>query len=202
MSPDRYPFRQLRCDLARDIDAYLGFAAEYRVAELNWWRRLSALLMPSMLACLFYRISHWLYRGRWPRCATMVARLNLLLLRVSINPASCIGGGFYIAHPSTGIVFQGHAGTNFRMFAGCAVSAAPFSPFRCGEMTSAPVFGDDVVLGSKAFVVGGVRIGSGVRIGFNACVYFDVPDGAVIVSTHVRNRVVAPGAAGASSDNH
>lgn len=189
MRSERYRFSQLRADLVQDIEVYLGFASEYHAARMGWRRKLSALFMPSLLACLLYRLSHWLHSAGWRRLALAVARFNLLALRVSINPASRIGGGFYIAHPYTGIVFQGDAGRELKLFAGCGVSSAPFTPLHGGAMQNPPQFGDNVSLGSKAFVVGPVRVGSNVRIGFNAYVTRDVPDNAIVVSSHVRNHV-------------
>jgi serine O-acetyltransferase len=198
MRCEGYAFSHLRADLARDIDVYLRFAAEYHAARRNWRRSLSALCMPSLLACLLYRVSHWLYSCGWRRLAIAVARFNLLALRVSITPASRIGGGLYIPHPGTGIVFQGNAGRDLKLFAGCGASAAPFTPLHGGPMPDAPHFGDNVSLGAMSFVVGPVRVGSNVRIGFNAIIARDLPDNATIVSIQVRSRL-GPGASEAVS---
>ena len=186
-----YTFRQLRQDLNRDIDAYLGFAAEYNPRVNRRWRnRLSAFLVPSVQACWLYRLSHWLYSHGFLRLALMVAWMNLLLTHVSINPASSIGGGLYIPHPSASIVFQGVAGRDLKLFAGSAATAGHLYPFHGDSLSTAPQFGDNVSLGSKAFVAGPVTIGSNARIGFNAYVAQDVPAGAIVVARHVRNRVV------------
>lgn len=186
MTPS-YPWGRLRADLAEDLEAYLDFAAEYAADRRTFVKRLSALLTPSGLACLFHRLSHWAYARGLRRLALAIALLNLLLTRVSIAPASRIGGGLYIPHPSTGIVFQGTAGRNLRLFAGCAV-AAHATPLHGGALARAPHLGDDVSVGGKAFVAGAVRVGDGARIGFNAFVERDVPAGSVVVSAHVRNR--------------
>ena len=199
MRSECYGFSQLRADLARDIDVYLRFAAEYHVARRSWRRSLSALCMPSLLACVLYRVSHWLHSRGWCRLAVIAARFNLLVLRVSITPASRIGGGLYIPHPGTGIVFQGNAGRDLKLFAGCAASSAPFTPLHGGVMPDAPQFGDNVSLGAMSFVVGPVRVGSNVRIGFNASVARDLPDNTIVVSIHVRSRLAPGGAAAVSA---
>ena len=184
-----YRFAQLRKDVSADIDAYLGFAAEYHARERNWRGSLSAFFMPSVVACWIYRISHWFHSHGLQRTGLVLAGLNQFLTRVSISPASSIGGGLYIAHPASGIVFQGMAGTRLKLFAGCAVSAEPLTPLHRYAHVRCPYLGDNVSLGAKAFVCGPANIGSNVRIGFNAVISQDIPADSFVVSTHVRNRL-------------
>jgi serine O-acetyltransferase len=54
------------------------------------------------------------------------------------------------------------------------------------ERGLAPVLGDDVFVGAGARVLGGVRVGCRVRIGANAVVVADVPDGATVVGVPAR----------------
>ena len=185
-----YSFARLRSDLREDIDAYLDFAAEYAPDRRTLIKRLSALAMPSVLACLGYRLSHLAHCRGHRRLALVLAWLNLLVTRVSIAPASRIGGGLYIPHPATGIVFQGNAGRNLRLFAGSG-AAAEGVPLHAHDLRGAPQLGDDVALGAKAYVAGAVKIGSGARIGFNAFVDRDIPQGARVFGPHVRNRIAS-----------
>lgn len=46
----------------------------------------------------------------------------------------------------------------------------------------APVIGDNVLIGAGAKIIGHVRIGNGAKIGVNAVIVHDVPDGAVVVA--------------------
>lgn len=45
----------------------------------------------------------------------------------------------------------------------------------------APVIGDDVFIGAGAKLIGGIRIGNGVKIGAGCVVTEDIPDGATVV---------------------
>jgi serine O-acetyltransferase len=54
------------------------------------------------------------------------------------------------------------------------------------ERHKSPTLGDNVYIGAGAKVIGGVRIGSDVRIGANAVVTKDVPDGATVVGIPAR----------------
>lgn len=187
-----YPFSQLRADLRADVETYLDHAAEYAPDRRTFLKRLSGLLTPSGLACALFRLSHWAHAGRWPRLAMAIAWANLLLTHTSIAPASRVGGGLYIPHPSTGIVFQGEAGRNLRLFAGSGVAARE-TPLHGGAFGAWPRLGNDVSIGAKAYVVGPVQVGDGARIGFNALVDADVPPNARVVSAHIRNRGVPAG---------
>ncbi len=186
-----YPLRRFAADLRDDIEAYLEYASHYGSFKRTVWKRLSALLTPSVTACALYRVSRWFHARSWRRLAYATARLNLLLTRVSICPASRIGGGLYIPHPATSIVFQGAAGRNLCMFAGSGVSASGMHPLHGAALFGAPEIGDDVSLGSKSLVQGPVRIGAGVKIGINACITRDIPAGAVVIAKRRRSRVDA-----------
>jgi serine O-acetyltransferase len=54
------------------------------------------------------------------------------------------------------------------------------------EKGQSPVLGDDVYIGAGAKIIGAVRIGSQVKIGANAVVTRDVPDGATVVGIPAR----------------
>ncbi|MEW6676499.1 MAG: serine acetyltransferase [Pseudomonadota bacterium] len=179
----------LRALLAQDIDIYLRFASAYHDVPPGFKRRLGALLTPSLLACLLHRCAHGLHERGWRRLGLLVSLANLWLTRVSIHPASRIGGGLYIPHPGSSIVFQGHAGINLCLYSGAAVFAAPGTPLHHASPGAMPRLGDNVSLGSKACIRGPVTIGSEVKLGFNARVETDLPDGAVVFAARVRNRV-------------
>jgi serine O-acetyltransferase len=49
-----------------------------------------------------------------------------------------------------------------------------------------PVLEDDIFIGSGAKVIGGVRLGTGARVGANAVVLSDVPAGATAVGIPAR----------------
>ena len=187
-----YDLPTLARDLRADIETYLDFASEYESFQRTSFKRLSALLTPSVIACAVYRVSHWLYARRWERFALAVAWFNLLLTRVSICPASRIGGGLYIPHPGTAIVFEGHAGRNLRLFAGSGATAQACSPLHRRALKDSPVLGDNILLGYKALVLGPVNIGAGCRIGINAVVTRDLAPGTIALATrgHTRSRAL------------
>ena len=54
------------------------------------------------------------------------------------------------------------------------------------ERPGVPVLGDDIIVGAGAVILGAVTIGSGARIGANAVVLRDIPEGAVAVGIPAR----------------
>jgi serine O-acetyltransferase len=80
-------------------------------------------------------------------------------------------------HP-IGVVINGgvKGGKNIVIESGVVIGAA-----RNGIPVQVPILGDDVFIGAGAKVLGGIKVGNNVRIGANAVVVHDVPDGATVV---------------------
>ena len=66
---------------------------------------------------------------------------------------------------------------------------APWVTVGVNGSVAGPTIGDNVFIGTGAKVLGGLRIGNDVRIGANAVVLNDVPDGATVAG--IPARVVA-----------
>jgi serine O-acetyltransferase len=87
-----------------------------------------------------------------------------------------IGSNFVIDHFG-GIVISGYAkfGDNCRIRTGVVVG------LRHVDEPCAPVFGNNVDIGTGAKVLGPIAIGNNVVIGANAVVITDVPDNSIAV---------------------
>ena len=107
-------------------------------------------------------------------------RLNAVIGHVVIGRNAEFGDGLIILH-SFGIVVNSSvkAGKNLVLEHGVTIGA---------EKDQSPVIGDNVFIGAGAKVIGGIRIGNDVKIGANAVVTKDVPDGATVVG--IPGRVV------------
>jgi serine O-acetyltransferase len=110
--------------------------------------------------------------------AAFFYRLNAMLTKATIGRNADIGPGFVILH-SVGVVINTNvrAGRNLAIYHGVTLGA---------ERNRSPVLGDNVYIGAGAKVIGGVTVGSDVRIGANAVVTKDVPDGATVVGIPAR----------------
>lgn len=87
-----------------------------------------------------------------------------------------IGGGIYVEHGYSTIVFAKSIGKNFWVNQNVTVGS---------NKTGNPTIGDDVSIRTGAVVIGGIKIGNRVKIGANAFVDFDIPDDSIVVAPRV-----------------
>ena len=123
-------------------------------------------------AVLLYRIAHGFKSRRIPFMGPFFARLSQIITGVEIGPAAMIGPGLFISH-GEGVVIGGGVKIGRNAFLLQQVTIGATSQARIDQM---PVLGDDVFVGAGARVLGGVRIGSHVKIGANSVVTENVPD--------------------------
>ncbi len=95
-----------------------------------------------------------------------------------------IGPGLFVSHGQNTILSAERIGAHLQVHQGVTVGWDYRGPRR-------PIIGDNVFIGAGAKVLGAVTIGNGARIGANAVVMCDVPDGATVVG--VPGRIVSSG---------
>lgn len=139
---------------------------------------LKALMADGTTAVLLYRLQQWLVRVGLAPLALIPHHLNKFLNGCMIGVRAQFGPGLVICH-GIGVVINSevHGGAKV-----CIESGVVLGDRRGG----APILGDRVFLGSGAKLLGRVRIGNDVRIGANAVVLHDVPDGATAVGIPAR----------------
>ncbi|MFC5286581.1 serine O-acetyltransferase [Actinokineospora guangxiensis] len=136
------------------------------------------LTRPGVLAVALLRLQQ---RAPLP-LAHLLRSLCHLLTGADFVPGARVGPGLRLEHPS-GLVVG----------AGAVVGADAFLCQRVtlgerlgGRGPAYPVLGDGVFVGANATLLGGVRVGSGARIGAGAVVLTDVPAGATAVGNPAR----------------
>ncbi len=124
-------------------------------------------------AQILYRMMRWCQTHHLKPMAMVLYRINAGWSKAIIGRGAEIGPGLVILH-SIGVVINSEvrAGRNLVLEHGVTLGA---------EKGQSPVLGDDVFIGVGAVVIGGVRIGDRAKIGANAVVTKDVPDGATAV---------------------
>jgi serine O-acetyltransferase len=127
---------------------------------------------------LCYRAMRWCEERGLRSGGLFFYRLNATLGKAVIGRGARIGPGFVILH-GMGIVINSsvRAGRNLVLEHDVTIGA---------EKGRSPVLGDDVFVGAGARILGAVRVGSRVKIGANAVVIKDVPDGATAVGVPAR----------------
>lgn len=124
-------------------------------------------------ALLLYRLMRFFQQSPLKPLAFIIYRLNAFLSGVVIGRNAEFGPGLIFLH-SIGIIVNSEvrAGKNLVLEHGVTIGA---------EKGKSPVLGDNVFVGAGAKIIGAVHIGSDVKIGANAVVVTDLPDGATAV---------------------
>lgn len=139
-------------------------------------------------AIAVYRFGRWARNIRIPvvslllkLTAFLLFKLAEILTGISLPASAQIGKGFYVGHFG-GIIF--HSDT--KIGENCSVGPGVLIGTTGAGNKGVPVIGDNVYIGVGAKVLGGIRVGDGAKIGANAVVLTDVPDGATAVGIPAR----------------
>ena len=137
---------------------------------------------PGVHALIWHRICHrlWHWRLRW--LARFLSTIARTITGIEIHPGARIGRRFFIDH-GMGVVIGETAeiGDDVTLYHG--VTLGGISTAR-GKRH--PTLGNDVVVGAGAKVLGPLRVADGARVGSNAVVLKDVPEGATMVGIPAR----------------
>ncbi len=145
-------------------------------------RVLEVPLYASFWALLFYRLAHPLECLGLPLLPRLLSQLARLLTGIEIHPGAVIGRGLFIDH-GMGVVIGQTAvvGRDVLLFHGVTLGGVDARPGRRHAMV-----GDRVLVGAGAKLLGPITVGSDARIGAQAVVLSDVPDGATAVGIPAR----------------
>ncbi len=150
------------------------------------------LCYPGILAMIYHRLAHRLYRLELPLLARIVAELAHGQTGIDIHPGAQIDAGFFIDH-GTGVVIGETAviGKRVRIYQAVTLGAKRFPIDAEGQLQKGlprhPVVEDDVVIYAGATILGRVTLGKGATIGGNVWITDDVPAGANVSQASLQN---------------
>ncbi|NNM00692.1 MAG: serine O-acetyltransferase [Gammaproteobacteria bacterium] len=132
---------------------------------------------PGLHAILLHRAAHWLWRQRLKWLARMTSHLSRFITGIEIHPGAVIGRRFFIDH-GMGVVIGETAeiGDDCTLYHGVTLGGTSWEKGK-----RHPTLEDDVVIGAGAKVLGPITVSRCARIGSNAVVVRDVPEGATVV---------------------
>ena len=149
-------------------------------AAQNPWE--VALTYPGLHAVWGYRVAHaaWNQGLRFP--ARVIQNSTRFFTGVDIHPAATLGRRLFIDH-AEGVVIGETAvvGEDVLIYHQVTLGGTSTEPGK-----RHPTVGDRAVLGAGAKILGPVNIGADAKIGANAVVVRDVPDGKVAVGVPAR----------------
>lgn len=150
--------------------------------------RWEVLLYPGVWALGMHRVAHWLFEADLFFAARLVNHISRFLTAIDIHPGAKIGRNFFIDHGFVVIGETAEIGDNVTMYQGSTLGGT--NPTNGVGGKRHPTIGDDVIISLGAAVLGPLMIGKGSRIGANAVVTKDVPEGATMVGIPARSTLV------------
>jgi serine O-acetyltransferase len=155
--------------------------------------RLEVLTYPGVWALAGHRVANRLFRARWYLAARMVNHWTRAWTAIDIHPGATIGRNFFIDHGFVVIGETAQIGDDVTIYQ--CVTLGGTSPDNGIGGKRHPTLEDGAIIGSGAQVLGPITVGRGARVGANAVVTRDVPDGAVMVGIPARPTMVEGGVA-------
>ncbi len=138
-------------------------------------------IAPGFSAGFLYRLSAKLTRkGFFGRAlARFFWRLNVFFNACDIAPQARIQGGLYLPHPMGIVIGSSVIGENATILQNTTLGKREISaPV---EESSFPTLRDNVLIAAGAVIIGPITIASNARIGANAVVLCNVPEGTTFV---------------------
>ena len=151
--------------------------------------RWEILLYPGAWAVGFHRVAHWLFRGELYFLARLVNHIGRFFTAIDIHPGAVIGRNFFIDHGFVVIGETAEIGDDVTMYQHVTLGGTNPTDGIAGKRH--PTIGDGVIIGSGAAVLGPILVGARARIGANAVVTRDVPEGATMVGIPARSTLVS-----------
>jgi serine O-acetyltransferase len=150
--------------------------------------RWEILLYPGVWALALHRVAHWLFEAELYFLARLVNHFARFATAIDIHPGAVIGHNFFIDHGFTVVGETVEIGDNVTIYQNVTLGGS--NPTNGIGGKRHPTLRDGVIVGSGAQIIGPIVIGARARIGANAVVLDDVPDGATMVGFKARSTVV------------
>jgi len=150
--------------------------------------RWEILLYPGVLALGLHKVGHWLFEAEMFLLARLVNHFSRFLTAIDIHPGAKIGANLFIDHGFTVIGETAEIGDNVTIYQ--CVTLGGTNPTNGKGGKRHPTLEDNVIIGSGAQIIGPITIGARARVGANAVVTDDVPEGATMIGLKARSTLM------------
>ena len=165
--------------------AYLDSIVARDPAPRSRWE---VLLYPGLWAVAWHRVAHWLFEAELYFLARFVNHTARFLTGIDIHPGAKIGRHLFIDHGFTVIGETAEIHDNVTIYQ--CVTLGGTNPANGVGGKRHPTLEDNVIVGSGAQILGPIIVGQRARVGANAVVTDDVPEGATMVGVKARSTLV------------
>jgi serine O-acetyltransferase len=139
---------------------------------------LTGVFSPRFVPVILCRIAHALYQEKMTPLARLFSLLNFVVFGIEIALRCEIGPGLYFPHTVGTVIGATRIGCNAVIYHGVTLGAKELDI--AYNPNQRPTVGDNVVIGSGAKLLGGIKIGNNVKVGANAVVLDSFPDNVVV----------------------
>ena len=150
--------------------------------------RWEILLYPGVLALGLHRVAHWLFMAELYFLARFINHVSRFFTAIDIHPGARIGRNFFIDHGFVVIGETAEIGDDVTIYQGSTLGGTNPTGGVGGKRH--PTIGNGVIISLGAAVLGPIDVGAGARIGANAVVTKDVPEGATMIGIPARSTLV------------
>ncbi len=148
-----------------------------------------ALCYPGFHALRMHRLAHAAWRRGWRLLARLISHLGRFLTGIEIHPGAMIGERFFIDH-GLGVVIgeTSEIGDDVTLYHGVTLGGIAPSVDTASQVDRKrhPTIKNGVIVGSGAQILGPITVGAGARVGANAVVVKDVPEGVTVTGIPAR----------------
>jgi serine O-acetyltransferase len=142
------------------------------------------LLHHRFLPIVLCRTSRWALLHSIPLLSGLCTYLNIVLFGLEVAPRCEIGPGIFFPHTSGTVIGAWRIGSNATIFQGVTLGSRELD--MGFDINLRPELGNNVVIGTGAKVLGGVRIGDNGIVGANAVVVEPVANNSTVVGVPAR----------------
>jgi serine O-acetyltransferase len=171
--------------MLQELTRYLDSVVARDPSPRSRWE---VLLYPGVWALGMHRIAHWLFEAELYFLARLVNHISRFLTAIDIHPGAKIGRNFFIDHGFVVIGETAEIGDNVTMYQGSTLGGTNPTSGVGGKRH--PTLGDGVIVSLGAAILGPLQVGAGSRIGANAVVTKDVPEGATMLGIPAKPTLV------------
>lgn len=153
----------------------IGSVFDRDPAARSWFEVL--LNYPGLHAVLIHRVSHRLWQWNLKTLARWVSQVSRWLTGIEIHPGATIGRRFFIDHGMGTVIGEtAEIGDDVTVYQGVTLGGTSWQKGK-----RHPTLEDGVIVGAGAKVLGPFTVGRNARVGSNAVVTKEIPEGATVV---------------------
>ncbi len=170
------------------LDSLKDYLDSIRARDPAPRSRWEIMLYPGVWALGLHRVAHWLYGAELYWLARFVNHFSRLITAIDIHPGAEIGRNLFIDHGFVVIGETAEIGDDVTIYQGATLGGTNPTDGVGGKRH--PTIGNGVIISLGAAILGPIKVGNKARIGANAVVTKEVPEGATMVGIPARSTLV------------